>query len=741
MKSQWVIVAILGLLLTQTGSASVTDPNMIIEVVRSGSTQTIAPAVVNGGLQQGALIFADRTTTYWGNVGRFAGLDYVKMTMEDRTDADVQFAVAIRKAGTIFLVVDNRVGDDNASNPPTLTSVMTWVPAMGFTPTSYSIGFSEQATVYKLNVTGDPNVITFYEQNNGTSRAMYSIIMAPAGWNFPPVITGVPASAQVPPAPDPSELVVNATISDDDGPSAVTVQWTTVSAPAGATVTYAPNNTSEDVTISFSKMGAYTLKIAAFDGEKTTEQTVQVSVQIPTFALQAADHCEIGNDSNQGPAATRKSTISDVKNFNDGSAQRRRVCYYKYDISALQAQREEGKVFSNSFFSVQIDKGNDYATKNTYVYAINEELDGFTFPVSWNTAPGVDNTPVPALNSPITIDTLDPADISGLLAAFPVPTLDVWLSTGVFPALDAALNADTDGIIVLMFITYDPETVGYEYLSPSHSRAAEPETGLKGIILRGQIWYPTYATNPNPAVNASANPSTLTQLSWTNPAPSEPGATVTSNVYFGTTEPNMTDPDYGLDTIATGTANEYVMLPYALTRNVTYYWVVDTVDSASGLVRGFAWSFNTNNNAPVVDAGANQYVWLNNAGNPASATASLNGTVTDDGFPGPYTVKWEQIGGPATVVTEPNDVEDITVVLTATGAYTFKLTANDGDLSSSDSMEVFVGATPCDAAKAKPTYVQMDADFNNDCYVDIADLGEFASAWLECNASMDAPCN
>jgi hypothetical protein len=733
MKSKWVIIAILGLLLTQMGSASVTDPNMIIEVIRSGSTQAVAPAVVNGGLQQGALIFADRTTV-WGNVGRFAGLDYIKMTMEDRADADVQFAVAIRKAGTIYLVIDNRVGDNVNTNPPTLTSLMTWVTAMGFTPTSYTIGFSEPATVYELAVTGDPNVITLYEQNDGTSRAMYSVIAVPAGWNFPPVITGVPTSTQVAPGAD---LVVDATVSDADGPSAVTVQWTTVSKPEGATVTYSPNATTEDVTISFSKMGPYTLKIAAFDGEKTTEQTVQVSVQIPTFALQATDHCEIANDSNQGPAGTRKTTISNVKNYNDGSAQRRRICYYRYDLSSFAAQKAEGKVFSNSFFSVQIDKGNDYATKNTYVYAINEGLDGFTLNgTSWNTAPGVDNTPVPALNSPITIDTLDTADISGLLAAFPVPNIDVWLSTGVFPALDAALNADTDGSIVLMYITYDPETVGYEYLSPSHTRAAETETNLKGIILRGQIWYPTYATDPNPAVNSSANPSTLTQLSWTNPAPSEEGATVTSNVYFGTTEPNVTDPDYGLATLATGTANEYVTLPYALTRNVTYYWVVDTVDSASGLEKGFAWTFNTNNNAPVVNTGDNQYLWLD----PTSATADLNGAVTDDGFPEPYTVKWEQVDGPVIVATEPNDVEDITVVLPSTGLYTFKLTADDGDLTGEDSMTVFVGATPCYAAKAKPGYAQIYSDYNNDCFVDLSDLGEFVAEWLLCNDSMDAAC-
>lgn len=735
MKSKGVIFTILGLLiLAHTASASVTDPNIIIDAWAVNGTAPEPLVVVNGGVEQGALLFVDRTTV-WGDVGRFVGLDYVQVAMDDRVDADVQYNVGINKAGTIFLVIDNRIGDGVATDPPTLTSKMTWVTTMGFTQTSYAIGFSEPATVYSLAVTGDPNTITFGEQNDGTSRAAYSIIAAPDGWNFPPVVTGVPASVQVPPAPDPSELVVDATVTDEDGPSAVTVQWTTVSKPDGTTVSYSPNDTSEDVTITFSAMGAYTLKFEAFDGEKTTEKIVQVSVQIPTFALQAADFCTVCNDSKNGPTSAVRSTIMDVKNYNDGSAQRRRVSYCRYDISGLKV---EGKVFANSYFTVQIDKGDNYASRHTYVYAIKEELDGFTLQgTTWTTAPGVDNDPVPPLNSEITIDTLDLADISPLLAAYSVPVIDAYTSTTNFAGLDEALNADTDNSIVLMFITYDPETTGFEYISPTNSRAAETETGLKGIILRGQVWYPNYATEPNPGINSSVNPSTLTQLQWTNPDPSEEGATVASNVYFGTTEPNVTDPDYGLDTLATETADEYVTLPYTLTRNVTYYWVVDTVDSVTGLVRGFVWTFNTNNNTPVVNAGDDQYLWLD----PTSATANLSGTASDDGYPQPFTTKWEQLSGPATVATEPNDLLEITVVLPAAGTYVFQFSADDGDLVGVDSMEVFVGDTPCDAAKAKPDYVQIYSDYNNDCFVDLADLSEFVQEWLECNASMDAPCN
>lgn len=136
-----------------------------------------------------------------------------------------------------------------------------------------------------------------------------------------------------------------------------------------------------------------------------------------------------------------------------------------------------------------------------------------------------------------------------------------------------------------------------------------------------------------------------------------------------------------------------------------------------------------------------QYLWLNNNGEPASATAVINATASDDGFPNPTLgLLWTQIDGPE-VTIDPADVEDITLVLPAEGTYIFKLTANDGELNGSASTEIFVGATPCDAAKAKPEYEQLNADFNNDCYVNLSDLSEFALQWLECNIAMDAPCN
>lgn len=746
MKRKWVSFSMvcLGLwVLAQTGSADITDPNIITGVVRynciEGTSCDTDPVVVNGGLVNGALTHVDRAFVFV-DANDWGGIDFVRTAVDDKANSALQMDVTVDKPGTLFLLIDNRVGDNNGANPPTIGTVMSWVPTSGFVQTGYTVGVFNPAdsstvymTAYAKEIT-EAGTISLYEQNDGTSRLTYLIAAIPSGWNLPPSVVGVPASAQVEPG---GELVIDATIVDYGQNTSTTVLWEKV---AGGDVVFSPNNTSEDVTVTFpGGLGDYTLQMTVTDGDgKKTVKTIEVSVQVKAFALSAADHCEIGNDSNQGPSGTRKTTISDVKNYNDGSAQRRRICYYRYNIADL---KETGKVFANSYLMLNVDKGNLYSTSHIYVYGIKEEYDNFTLQgTSWNTAPGVDNTPVPPLNSPITIDTLDFEDLSPLLAAFTVPTLDVWQSTPATPALDEFLNSDTDGSVVLMFVTYDPESCGFEICSPSHSRT-EPDTNLKGIILRGNVATPRWATQPNPANNTSQS-TRLAQLSWTNPAPSEEGAVVTCDVFLGTTEPNLTDPDYGLTTLATGISGNSVAIPSGMLQvNTTYYWVVDVHDSAAGTTRGYIWTFNTNNAMPTVELEKPfQYLWLGNAGDPATATAVLNATVTDDDFPQPYTLLWEQVSGPVSVPIDPNNVEDITLVLPQTGTYVFKLSADDSVLVGTASAQIYVGDTPCDAAKAKPDYVQLPADFNSDCFVDMSDLAEFTAQWLECNASMDVSC-
>ncbi len=329
-------------------------------------------------------------------------------------------------------------------------------------------------------------------------------------------------------------------------------------------------------------------------------------------------------------------------------------------------------------------------------------------------------------------------ELSPLLMSFPRPALDLWEPTPISALLDDVLNSDTDNNILLLFVTYDAQNSDFEIRSPSHGDSFSTDPLLKGILLRGVIEVPSRATSPMPANNVNVGIG-LSQLSWTNPEPNEVGGIITCDVYLGTNEPNLVRPGYNLNTLVTGTSAESVAIPAGtIQRNTTYYWIVDVHDTTRGKTQGFVWTFNTNNNPPQVTVGGTQYLWLNNAGDPASASAILSGSATDDGYPTPFTLLWEQVSGPATVTIDPSNVAQTTVVLPATGDYQFRLTANDTDLQGTGLTQIYVRANPCLAAQVKPGYTVIPGDFNNDCVVDMTDFADIAKNWLECNSL--APC-
>ena len=92
------------------------------------------------------------------------------------------------------------------------------------------------------------------------------------------------------------------------------------------------------------------------------------------------------------------------------------------------------------------------------------------------------------------------------------------------------------------------------------------------------------------------------------------------------------------------------------------------------------------NQAPNVDAGSNQTVSLANS-------ASLDGTVTDDGLPDPpatVTTLWDTVSGPGTVTFTDDSMVDTLATFSATGVYVLRLTADDSDLTANDTVTVTV---------------------------------------------------
>jgi len=91
------------------------------------------------------------------------------------------------------------------------------------------------------------------------------------------------------------------------------------------------------------------------------------------------------------------------------------------------------------------------------------------------------------------------------------------------------------------------------------------------------------------------------------------------------------------------------------------------------------------NQAPTVGAGADQTITL-------PATASLDGTVADDGLPdsGTRTSTWSQVSGPGTATFADASAVDTTVSFSADGSYLLRLSATDGELAAQDEVTVTV---------------------------------------------------
>jgi hypothetical protein len=96
------------------------------------------------------------------------------------------------------------------------------------------------------------------------------------------------------------------------------------------------------------------------------------------------------------------------------------------------------------------------------------------------------------------------------------------------------------------------------------------------------------------------------------------------------------------------------------------------------------------NAPPVVNAGPDQSINLPNS-------AALNGSATDDGSPTPpgtLTYSWQQGGGPGVAVFANATSATTTVSFPRTGTYTLCLNAFDGELMSTDCLDVAVGLGP-----------------------------------------------
>ncbi|UCC98476.1 MAG: discoidin domain-containing protein, partial [Phycisphaerales bacterium] len=294
---------------------------------------------------------------------------------------------------------------------------------------------------------------------------------------------------------------------------------------------------------------------------------IAASVQAEPFSLGAVEDIELGNDSQLRPDANSDGSGLGAR---DISAPRRRVVLISYDISALKSAGQ----FSNvSFSHFSHDQHGE-----TSVYGVIESLDLLEVEsLTWNTAPGVQNSPALPLDSPVELDL---ADLTDILLTFAGPgQTGARFSTDTSEALADFLNSDTDGIVTFLFAA-SAENNQLIVRSMEHAAGGSFLEGELSPILE-------IALNPNP-VDQAENVIRDVVLSWT------PGQFADKhNVYLGTSFNDVNSAGPGSPQLVGPAEDANSYNAGRLEFDQTYYWRIDEVNAPpdSTVFRGPVWSF------------------------------------------------------------------------------------------------------------------------------------------------------
>lgn len=173
-----------------TAAALRTNAQVITNVERRNPNAASAAAWVrlaSGPLGENALCYADRTHLYRNVPPALVGAQYVIMAMEDKDNPNLELHLTIGRPGTLYLILDNRVGTGvrSASVTPDPTAAgMAWVAALGFADTGMDMALDESAngtiddyySVFSMAVM--PGAVVLRAQNdrrNARDRNMYGV--------------------------------------------------------------------------------------------------------------------------------------------------------------------------------------------------------------------------------------------------------------------------------------------------------------------------------------------------------------------------------------------------------------------------------------------------------------------------------------------------------------------------------------------------------------------------------------
>jgi uncharacterized protein YjiK len=504
---------------------------------------------------------------------------------------------------------------------------------------------------------GDGTYDVVVEASDGSLSDTQAIAVTVAdvveGSNQAPVVDAGPDQAITLPA----NATLDGTVSDDglpNPPGAVTTTWSMTSGPG--TVTFG-DASAVDTTASFSVDGTYVLSLTASDSELSTPDELTVTVNPVPNNQPPSVSAGLDQTITLPANATLDGTVSDDGLPNPPGAV----------TTTWSKTSGPGTVtFGNAS---AVDTTASFSVDGVYVLRL--------------TADDGDATPFDELTV-----TVNPATTQ---------SLDIRVSVGADDA-----EQRTDNTVVLGNADLDMMIDGTEANSVVGTRfravTIPPGASITSAYLQFQAAaVHSVATSLTIRGHAADNASVFTTVN--NDLSSRP--TTTASAAW------TVDPWLAVDAAGaaqrspslTGIIQQIVSRPGWASGNSLVLLVTGSgtrVARSQNSLMGVAapllhveWAAG-GNQPPSVGAGPDQPVTL-----PASAT--LDGTVSDDGLPNPpgaVTTTWSKTSGPGTVTFGNASAVDTTATFSLAGTYVLRLTASDSVLSAFDELTVTVTDPP-----------------------------------------------
>ena len=551
--------------------------------------------------------------------------------------------------------LDGTVSDDGLPNPPgSVTTSWSQVSGPGvatFGDTS-AVDTAVSFSVegtYVLRLTADDSAL------NTTDDIQITVNPQPV--NQPPVVdAGVD---QIITLPDSATLI--GSVSDDglpNPPAALTTSWSLISGPGS--VTFADPG-AVNTTVSFSTDGIYVLRLSADDSLLSDSDDVQITVNPQTGNNQApVVNAGVDQTITLPSGAVLDGTVSDDGLPNPPGS---------ITSNWSQVSGPGVATFGNSS---AIDTAVSFSAEGTYVLRLtvddsalsaNDEVEisvNAQPPTNLLLNPGAEQNTANWTTVSGTFESL----LNGECASVPPHTGVRNFALGGVCANEGAYGEAMQSVDLSHLATeIDGGTAEATYSGYTRSYNGNDIPELWTVFKDGSGV--VLGTN----LKLSSNTSSWTQVEHTV---SVPVGTREIEFHISGTRTNGLDNDSYLDDL----------------------WL--SVDVTQTPV----------NQVPTVDAGSDQMITL-----PASA--SLDGTVSDDGLPNPpgsVTTSWSQVSGPGVATFGDTSAVDTTVSFSVEGTYVLRLTADDSALSATDDIQITVNPQPSTAILFETGVIQGVTD-------------------------------